>query len=163
MVQAENRSTGMVKMRLYRVYFRLLGNWVFWLLVFFLIIGSRCLDIAATWWVKEWAQSYNPVTSDIFSVTRSTSEWPSIIQPSKINSFDFISSIFSDDDKSAGLNKYLGIYVLINATNILLGITRYCVMFWGGIRASRELYTMLLDRIAYAPLRFFDTHLLVAS
>lgn len=162
LVQDEGRASGTVKMRLYKLYFKLVGNWFFWAFIFAGIIGVRSLDVSASWWLKKWAQSYETSTGDFATMIpkiqanfESAKEWP--ISVSYLNSLASTPSILSKDDSTSRLNMYLGIYVLINVGNILLSVTRFACMYWGGIRASKKLYELLLDRVLRAPLRFFDT------
>jgi ABC-type multidrug transport system fused ATPase/permease subunit len=64
--------------------------------------------------------------------------------------------IMGSTDNST-LNFYLGIYVLITSVNIVVSTSRFAVMYWGVLRASKTLYQELLRRVLRAPLRFFDT------
>ncbi|KAG2203106.1 hypothetical protein INT47_004913 [Mucor saturninus] len=162
LVQDEGRASGTVKMRLYKLYFGLVGNWFFWTIIFTAIIGVKGFDVLSNWWLKKWAQSYetaadiNPsIISSIHANINSGINWPLSI-PS-LNNLAPTPSILSKEDASKSLNKYLGIYVLINLADILLDVSRSLYMFWGGLRASKRLYEKLLDRVFHAPLRFFDT------
>ncbi|OAD04591.1 hypothetical protein MUCCIDRAFT_139587 [Mucor lusitanicus CBS 277.49] len=129
LVEKEGRAQGKVKFRLYRLYFKLVGNWFFWLFFFFTVFTARSLDITSTWWLKLWAHGFMSVAA----------------------------STLQDDHQTHDTNYYLNIYVLINLVNILFGLTRYITTFSGGIRAGRKLHVLLLDRVLKAPLRFFDT------
>lgn len=148
LVEDENRASGTVKLRLYRLYFKLLGNWFFWSFIVLSIIGVRCLDISSSWWLKKWAQSYETTSGTIPS---------NGFLVSQINSMVSTPLILSDEKHKESLNKYLIVYVLFNISITVVAIVRQGATFLGGIKASRKLYTMLLDRVLYAPLRFFDT------
>lgn len=167
LVEDEARASGMVKLRLYKFYLQLVGNWLFWVFIFVCVIGVRSLDVSATWWLSKWARSYEieggTLTTNVFSFSRgmenessaSAIDWPMTIS-SKINALASIPTVLSESEKSDKLNMYLGIYVLLNLCNIILGVIRYGTMFHGGLKASKELYILLLDRVFRAPLRFFD-------
>ncbi|KAG2202200.1 hypothetical protein INT47_002119 [Mucor saturninus] len=148
LVEDENRASGTVKLRLYRLYFKLLGNWFFWSFIVVSIIGVRCLDVSSSWWLKKWAQSYETTSGTIPSHS---------LLISQINNMASIPSVLSEEKHKESLNRYLIVYVLFNISITVVAIVRQSATFMGGIKASRKLYTMLLDRVLYAPLRFFDT------
>lgn len=148
LVEDENRASGTVKLRLYRLYFKLLGNWVFWTFIVLSIVGARCLDISSSWWLKKWAQSYETTSGTIPSTN---------FLVSQINNMASTPAIASEQKHKDSLNKYLVVYVLFNMSYTVVAIVRQCATFLGGIKVSRKLYTMLLDRVLHAPLRFFDT------
>ncbi|KAI7895794.1 P-loop containing nucleoside triphosphate hydrolase protein [Mucor mucedo] len=163
LVQDEDRASGTVKMRLYKLYFGLVGSWFFWTVVFTAIIGVKGLDILSNWWLKRWTQSYEVVGDNLSSdnllnvhnVINSVGRWPISTYGQK--NLVLAPSIYTQEDASNSLNKYLGFYALINLVSIILSVFRYAYMYWGGIRASKRLYEKLLDRVFHAPLRFFDT------
>ncbi|KAG2235533.1 hypothetical protein INT48_003096 [Thamnidium elegans] len=159
LVQDETRASGRIELRLYKLYFDCVGNWFFWLFIFITVIGVRGFDIGASWWLKKWAQSYETSHAiiNVMPVSlESVYQWP-VKLTSKLNSLAPTATILSDTEKQDNLNMYLGIYVLFNLANIITSVTRYFTMFYGGLRASRKLYILLLDRVFHAPLRFFDT------
>ncbi|KAI7895791.1 P-loop containing nucleoside triphosphate hydrolase protein [Mucor mucedo] len=147
LVQDEGRASGTVKMRLYQLYIRLVGNWFFWTCIILASVGVKSLDILSNWWLKKWAQSYETSTDNFI---------PTHIY-SGLNQLAATPVIISKEDASKSLNRYLGIYIMMNLANIVLSVLRYAYMFYGGLRASKKLYEQLLDRVFHAPLRFFDT------
>lgn len=163
LVEKEGRAQGKVKFRLYRLYFKLVGNWFFWLFFFFTVFTARSLDITSTWWLKLWAQSYESKDHNMTasfaiehndSYENQASSCPQLFQSGFMS---VAASTLQDDHQTHDTNYYLNIYVLINLVNILFGLTRYITTFSGGIRAGRKLHVLLLDRVLKAPLRFFDT------
>ncbi|CAO3640951.1 unnamed protein product [Mucor hiemalis] len=170
LVEIEARAIGSVKMKLYKLYFGLLGSWIFWLFVFVTIFTAKGLDVTSSWWIKEWSQSYEqsfPGNNTPTNIYTSLHALESPIQPTSYQLPASVPSFFAnfaptgntvllDEEKPSKLNMYLGIYVLINISHITIIVIRYGAVFAGGIRASRKLYVMLLDRVFHAPLRFFD-------
>ncbi|KAL9545898.1 hypothetical protein MBANPS3_006918 [Mucor bainieri] len=148
LVEKEGRAQGKVKLRLYRLYFKLLGSWLFWMFFFFTVFTARSLDITSTWWLKTWAQSNEDNNHNMtsFALVESNNRF-----------YQRIFTLEKEDGTAHDTNYYIGIYVLINLVNILFGLTRYVTTFSGGLRAARKLYVLLLDRVLKAPLRFFDT------
>lgn len=150
----------MVKLRLYGMYLKMVGNPFYWILFASVLIGSRGLDVTESWWVKKWARSYETQSPDIqqlasISPMASQRTYSYLSIPSATASTDSM-HIMGDTDNSA-LNFYLGIYVLITSVNILVSTSRFAVMYFGVLRASKSLYQELLRRVLRAPLRFFDT------
>ncbi|KAK4518579.1 uncharacterized protein ATC70_008798 [Mucor velutinosus] len=134
LVEEETRATGRVKTRLYKMYVRMVGGPFFWSVMIALIIGARGLDVAGSWWLKQWSQSYETQHSALVMQRQAMPE--------------------EQDDR---LNYYLGFYCLINLVGVIVGTARFAVLYWGVLDANKALYAQLLHRMLRAPLRFFDT------
>ncbi|KAI9311060.1 P-loop containing nucleoside triphosphate hydrolase protein [Dichotomocladium elegans] len=63
----------------------------------------------------------------------------------------------NDPDENGGVDYYVVVYAIITLTNVIFTTSRFVVIYIGSLRASKRLYSRLLDRILHAPLRFFDT------
>ncbi|CDH57434.1 abc bile acid [Lichtheimia corymbifera JMRC:FSU:9682] len=160
LIEEEHRETGKIKMRLYSLYFKAGGSWLFWILVLFLVIGNRTLEIGESWWIKQWTSTENDSnTTNMFSAA-------SIMHDTSERSLPNYTPMIhhSDDDfvqvsglKGHSVMYYLGIYVLITFSGVLATTLRFIAVFVGGLRASRKMYDDLLRRVFRAPLRFFDT------
>ncbi|OAD04478.1 hypothetical protein MUCCIDRAFT_140453 [Mucor lusitanicus CBS 277.49] len=133
LVEEETRATGMVKARLYKLYLRMVGGPFFWCVMIALITGTRGLDVAGSWWLKQWSQSYETHHKDLAPQQQVVAE---------------------GQDR---LNYYLGFYCLINLAGVIVGTARFAVLYWGILDANKTLYAQLLHRMLRAPLRFFDT------
>ncbi|KAI8149056.1 P-loop containing nucleoside triphosphate hydrolase protein [Fennellomyces sp. T-0311] len=149
LVEEETRATGKVKLRLYKMYIKMAGNWFFWLLLFLTLVGSRSLDVVETWWVKIWTQANNAPSVHSFT----TQEKPLYAYVP----FYSPSSSMHVLEEPKSVKFYLSIYVLITMSNVIVGTLRFVLIYLGGLRASTELYAKLLNRVFRAPLRFFDT------
>ncbi|CAO3650129.1 unnamed protein product [Cunninghamella blakesleeana] len=134
LVKNEKRATGSVKLRLYSIYLKMVGNYFYWIITIIIIIGSRGVDVSENWWLKQWTQAYKPG-----------------------NDYNNNSTTMDAASKTNKLNYYIGIYVAIAISNILVSVSRFIIVYLGGLRASNTLYAELLHRILRAPLRFFDT------
>ncbi|KAI8343122.1 P-loop containing nucleoside triphosphate hydrolase protein [Chlamydoabsidia padenii] len=158
LVEEETRATGMVKLRLYNMYLKMVGNPFYWIIVASILIGARSLDVTESWWVKKWARSYETQSPDahLASISPMASQrtYSYLSIPSTTPSTDNM-HIMGDDNSS--LNFYLGIYVLITSINIVVSTSRFAIIYYGVLRASKTLYQELLRRVLRAPLRFFDT------
>ncbi|CEP08191.1 hypothetical protein [Parasitella parasitica] len=172
LIKEETRNVGHIKIRLYKLYFNALGGSVYWIIVFAFIFGSRALDVAESWWIKKWVASneakdvVNTATEIIakaqyfllqqqvssFKKTSIDGEAPAFRSASHSRGFGLFSAEGSDQ-----LDMYLTIYILITMTNIVVGAGRFASLYYGTLRASKNLYQQLLRRVLRAPMRFFDT------
>ncbi|KAG1381714.1 hypothetical protein G6F61_002924 [Rhizopus arrhizus] len=160
LVEEESRATGMVKIRLYRMYMKMVGNPFFWFIMAILIFGSRGLDVTESWWIKQWSQSYSSVDKDDIVVQQHSfvSQPKSYYAYSQQLLFNNNETLEKEENSNGhSINYYLGIYCLITVGNIIIGTLRFAVLFWRVLGANKQLYAELLHRIFRAPLRFFDT------
>ncbi|KAI8640841.1 P-loop containing nucleoside triphosphate hydrolase protein [Parasitella parasitica] len=163
LVEEETRATGMVKVRLYKLYINMVGSPFFWMVMAILVIGSRGLDVTENWWIKQWSQSYETESNGTNS-NNVMIQQGAISQPKPFYAYRPLVAMETDTDnfhildkEDDTLNYYLGIYCLITLTNIVVGTARFAVLFWGVLGANKQLYAELLHRVFRAPLRFFDT------
>ncbi|KAG2227320.1 hypothetical protein INT45_004275 [Circinella minor] len=155
LVEEETRFTGKVKTKLYKMYIRMAGGWLFWVFLFSVVIGSRSLDIVELWWVKIWTQAANP--SSVNTITTQTHQSFSSMSFYIPSSTGDNIHAFDNESNTRSVKFYLSVYVLITSLNIIVGTLRFVFIYLGGLRASRNLYERLLHRVFRAPLRFFDT------
>ncbi|KAG2235405.1 hypothetical protein INT48_005755 [Thamnidium elegans] len=167
LIEDETRASGSVKFRLYKIYFTMVGSKVFWFILSTLVVGARLFEIGESWWVKIWAQSYerysnedglkstmSVLASDIGARTYFIGQ---MTAASGSQTLDVNDVHTTPSDGVTHLNYYLVIYCLITCSNVVVGSLRYAFLYWGALRANRQLYAELLHRVFRAPLRFFDT------
>ncbi|ORY91324.1 P-loop containing nucleoside triphosphate hydrolase protein [Syncephalastrum racemosum] len=156
LVEEETRAVGKVKLRLYKMYLTLAGKWFFWAVIILFVFGSRGLDIAESWWIKKWTQANAANGAAVSSLSASSHE------PMAYSFLGYMQAPSAtmnvlEKQGSGDLWFYLGVYMLITVTNIIIGTGRFAALYVGVLRASRSLYAQLLHRVFRAPLRFFDT------
>lgn len=162
LVEEETRATGMVKIRLYQMYFAMVGSPIFWTILAAVIFGSRGLDIAESWWIKQWTHSYD-TPHNRTNITVIPQQQQTLLSQFKlINAYTSlrfveIDTMDTNHSKDDDLNFYLVVYTFIVMSNIIFGSARFAILYWGALRANRALYSELLHRVFRAPLRFFDT------
>lgn len=163
------RAVGHVKLSLYKLYFKSLGGHIYWIVFFAFLFGSRALDVAESWWIKQWvhANESGVVNATIsfmtqaryvlveHPVTQTLALLDQNIKPSQ--QLGFLVATNDGDNKNDQLNMYLSIYILITVTNIIIGAGRFATLYYGTLKASKTMYQQLLRRILRAPMRFFDT------
>lgn len=155
LVEEESRASGSVKLRLYKIYFNLVGNAGYWFVMASIILASRCLEVSEQYWLKIWSSSYSTFGNDTLHDN-----------PTQIfnSSQAYFAPLIRYDDPTvrppngvAHLNYYLSIYCLITCVNACCGSLRCTFIYWGVLGANRKLYADLLHRVFHAPLRFFET------
>lgn len=153
------------------MYLRAVGSPLYWCIVMAFVFGSRGLDVAESWWIKKWVHSSemsNNATTVASSVIGTVahllihqSNIPSTLENNMIapstRSNSYLGFIAKGDGSNDQLDMYLNIYILITMTNILIGAGRFASLYYGTLRASKNLYQILLRRVLRAPMRFFDT------
>ena len=112
-------------------------------------LWSKSTDVLAgrSWWLRLWTGNYEEAaTISIFSLRIQTvfASTPLLASTASANA-------------SHNLRYYLGIYVAISATTVILGTLRYFFVYTGAIRASRRLFDKLSYTILRTPLRWMDT------
>ncbi|KAI8646442.1 P-loop containing nucleoside triphosphate hydrolase protein [Parasitella parasitica] len=172
LIKEETRNVGHIKLRLYKLYFRALGGSVYWIIVFAFVFGSRALDVAESWWIKKWVASneVKNIVNTAISVIQKAQYFfiQQQVSSLKKTSIDGEAATFKPASHSRGfglfstegsdqLDMYLTIYILITMTNIVVGAGRFASLYYGTLRASKNLYQQLLRRVLRAPMRFFDT------
>src|SRR3954452_21005933 len=68
-------------------------------------------------------------------------------------------SVWSNSTKPTQNNViyYIIIYIVITMLSVFFGVIQFSWLYYGSLRASKQLYHQLLNRVIQAPLRFFDT------
>jgi ABC-type multidrug transport system fused ATPase/permease subunit len=176
LIEEEGRASGSVKIRLYKIYFGMVGNAGFWILMTAIVLGARGFEIGESWWVKTWAQSYDRYSHEN---DQTNNTMHSLVTALGSQSYSFANPMILTDNQplfnstnvsaldqpvhkspSDGvihLNYYLGVYCLITVSNVIIGSLRFAYLYWGALGANKKLYSDLLHRVFRAPLRFFDT------
>ncbi|CAG8435018.1 7255_t:CDS:10 [Diversispora eburnea] len=167
LVDEEERPSGMVRMKIYKTYFRANGHILFWFIVAIFFSGTRGLQVLESWWLKVWSEASIPdsnrngtsptiLDNKIFRNMNADYIFSNINVNNIFNNVN-VNNIFSNINEQHSVNYYLNIYVAITLATVFFGISRFLWLYYGSLKASRKLYRRLLHRIIRAPLRFFDT------
>ncbi|RIA87106.1 P-loop containing nucleoside triphosphate hydrolase protein [Glomus cerebriforme] len=180
LVEEEARPTGAVRLRIYKTYVRANGHIIFWSLVVMIYIINRTTQIMESWWLKVWStasieddvnNNYTSIheNSPFITAVNITPVSQAIIpiysfnqQVNRILSARILSSYYNNDsnqeyNEAHSLDYYLNIYILINLLSSVFGVAKFTILYYGGLKASKKLYKVLLHQVLRAPLRFFDT------
>ncbi|CAO3607783.1 unnamed protein product [Cunninghamella echinulata] len=143
LIAEEESASGQVKFDVYKTYLTACGGWAFWVALVFTYIISRFITFAETWWLRIWAASYAEPNVSLMTVQDDLA----------ISTYQTLKSYAKETD----VNYYITIYILLCFSFIIFDTFRSVLLYWGSILGARTLFNKLLDRIIYAPMRFFDT------
>ncbi|KAJ3230706.1 hypothetical protein HDU81_004308 [Chytriomyces hyalinus] len=172
LIDNETMSTGAIKIIYYKKYLANAGGILFLLMVFLLQVSDRSIMIYNDYWLKVWSEAYDavgngtlvsmtplvaPIQSvDYAGVTPSGAEmYFTMLMQAKSGSAD--ATISTAMMKPVDVDYYITVYALISATWVLAFLGAFAVRSIGSYRASKLFHANLIQRIVYAPMRFFDT------
>ena len=146
-MEDEKRETGSIKLSIYKEYIKSSGGFRFWVPLCCAFFSYMALVLIRSYWVTLWTRSYTTESETIFA-QQSTYNYLPKQYPMK--------SKFHIEADTA-LWYYLGIYLGLSVTIVVLGTTRYVITFIASIRASRLLFEKLSFTVLRTPLRWLDT------
>uniref|UniRef100_UPI00398F0A29 ATP-binding cassette sub-family C member 8-like isoform X2 n=1 Tax=Pristiophorus japonicus TaxID=55135 RepID=UPI00398F0A29 len=129
LIQEEEKETGSISLKIYWLYARSIGL----LFLFFLILAvvtKQSFLVAVDFWLAEWSSAGNH--SDT-------------------------ATQYENDVESVVINHYLYRYIGLACGGILCALFSSFAHVISGIRASKYLFTNMLQNITTLPLRFFET------
>ena len=128
-IEDEDRAKGGVKLRVYWRYIKA-GTLGWWSVAIVVMAIFRVLDVAQTWFIKAWGESYDE------------GEHPGI--------FDFL------PPAAENVIPWLWtFFIFVAATAILFSWTNL-IMFGVGYHAAKTIFKETLGRVAHATFRFYD-------
>ncbi|KAG2179922.1 hypothetical protein INT43_003709 [Umbelopsis isabellina] len=171
LIEEEASEEGRVKFQVYKAYFDACGGWTFWSSVIALFVITRLLFIAQSYWIRVWAAAYATSGDANFSINglevslHSQSDLPMYYMPLKFASAiadkvpreSVLQSWIASTSGPVNVDYYIGLYVLICFTTIVIDIGKAIMTYRGSVFGAQVLFHKMLDRIVHAPMRFFDT------
>jgi ABC-type multidrug transport system fused ATPase/permease subunit len=168
--QLETKAEGGVKLGIMLLYLRAMGAWWYWVLAALVFVLQQIISVATNVWIRQWANAYarKTVSTDQFQPISPVTHVPG---PSSFGgcvtsgscSFPLpfwgttsgVHSASNDDEVDS--TYYLGVYAAIGIAFMLTTLLREGILFGGSIAASRRIHTQLMERVARARFRFFDS------
>ncbi|KAK3092515.1 hypothetical protein FSP39_003868 [Pinctada imbricata] len=158
LVEDEEKETGVVRLSVYKAYWRAVGQCLspMVLSALFLMQASRNIN---DWWLSYWvSHSHTAAHHDNHSIVKgplSSSQDRSISDISTVivTSTSRYSNLTQAEDN---VTYYLMIYGILAGANSLFTLARAFLFAYGGICAAQVLHTKLLSTILKAPISFFD-------
>ncbi|KAI8938441.1 hypothetical protein NX059_004334 [Plenodomus lindquistii] len=128
-IEDERRAKGGIKLKVYWRYIKA-GTLRWWSVAIFVMAFFRILDVAQTWFMKEWAESYGKRDGK--------------------GIFDFLPP--AEENVNPWLWTFLG---FVSATAVLFWGT-HLIMFGVGYQAAKTIFRETIVRVANATFRFYD-------
>lgn len=128
-IEDEHRAKGGVKWNVYWRYIRA-GTLRWWSIAIIVMAFFRVLDVAQTWFIKAWGESYD--TGDHKGIF-------DFLPPAEENVIPWLQTFF----------------VFVTATAILFWWTNL-IMFGVGYQAAKTIFKETVQRVGHATFRFYD-------
>lgn len=166
MSKDEAKTEGGVSWRVYKLYLAAMGPWWYWGIVMIIFLAQQVGSVATSVWIREWAAKYgNPktetsgmkvYTSSGYNVgchASGSCMWAlPVSYPSDNETFQV-----ADNPSSVNVWYYLGVYALLGLAYTVLSFLREIIVFYGSLRASKNIHKVLMDNIMRAKFKFFDS------
>ncbi|XP_071834475.1 ATP-binding cassette sub-family C member 10-like isoform X2 [Apostichopus japonicus] len=143
LVQDEEKETGVVKVHVYKAYWRAVGSVLAWIVLISLFLMQASRNIS-DWWLSYWVVKAH----DSNSITYYIHEQLDGITPT--------SSGNHTQPSSKDLKFYLGVYGGIAAANSVFTLIRAFSFAYSGLCAAKIVHSKILRQILKAPIKFFD-------
>lgn len=177
-VPEEKKATGSVNIRIILSYLKAMGGFWYWSAAAVIFALQQISQVATNVWIRQWANAYtNRREIEVFGTHQQSSPSPLTHVQGGISSastclrsgsciwgLPFFSSSTSDvsiqshhgsQDVDAGF--YLGVYAALGFAFMLITLLREGVLFGGSLVASRKIHRKLMEAVAHAKFRFFDS------
>ncbi|KAJ2680519.1 hypothetical protein GGI25_000492 [Coemansia spiralis] len=180
LVDEEKREEGYVKFEVWKTYILACGNKFFWMSIMIILIISELILALSKYWIRVWVASTS--NSIIGFHTTDTASLGAISGANLFYTLGYIynpaayvassTGIYGQNDMlsivSSNFNSniqlkhhssayWLGIYVLIGILHTAWSAAMWLVIFFGSLKASRDIHKRLIRSIMHATPRFFDT------
>ncbi|KAF2434674.1 bile acid-transporting ATPase [Tothia fuscella] len=168
----ETKAEGAVKLSIIVLYLKAMGSWPYWALAALTFTAQQLASVATNVWIRQWANAYVKTSEATMQVqhassvthvgtfsglgtclTSGTCNWAF---PISTNSSPRI-SITSHGDAEVDSTYYLSVYAVIGVGFMVITLFREAVLFGGSLTASRRVHQRLMESVAHAKFRFFDT------
>jgi ABC-type multidrug transport system fused ATPase/permease subunit len=165
----ETKAEGAVKMSIILLYLRAMGSWPYWMLAAFTFTAQQLASVATNVWIRQWANAYVKTSKNVqhmssithvstFSgmgtcLTSGTCNWAF---PESGNTTPRL-SISSHGHEEVDSTYYLSVYAAIGIGFMVITLLREGVLFGGSLTASRRVHQRLMEAVAHAKFRFFDS------
>ncbi|SCU89344.1 LAMI_0D13234g1_1 [Lachancea mirantina] len=159
LVKEETKATGVVSLEVYAWFAKLFGGWTTIIFLASVFIFAQGIYMSQYWWVRTWA-SHNVVSLvKMFGqrILGFSSGDPSIRFPVIIPDTTSSETVTVAAKKTHSTAYYLSIYFAIGLVQALISGSKTIINFMAGLNASRKIFNLVLKKVLYARLRFFDS------
>ncbi|SCU77356.1 LAME_0A00826g1_1 [Lachancea meyersii CBS 8951] len=165
LINEETKSEGVVSLDVYKWYGQLFGGWKMVSFLAFVFVLSQAVHISESVWVRNWASHNTLDAMKTFAVGILSSKSVSSFMPLGVRELhaDMFSEVSSPDAAYSKATTghstiyYLSIYFSIGVAVAVISASKTIINFIAGLNASRKIFNLVLKRVLYAKLRFFDS------
>jgi len=151
----EQRSTGSVKFKVYKDYFRSGGNWFAVIFMFLMNVICQALYSGSDVWLSFWTGEEE---KKLMKITEESQ--PELHHPTLLEQYS-LDNKTDANQTDASLNEHyfnLGIYGAIVGALVVTSMIRTMYFFYLCMQSSVNLHQLMFTRIIQASCRFFDTN-----
>ena len=151
-----------MKWEVYKSYLIACGGIFFVIGVFLSFSIQVAADFLSNWWIEVWTDSLKHKLESLIHIqplilTRDLFTSLLVSKPyHNVSSSPTLLEIATPDEQKDALY-YITIFGLISFVELFALLFKYCIQFFGGIRASRIMHTKLSEAVFGSPMRFFET------
>ncbi|KAJ3345283.1 hypothetical protein HDU83_004237 [Entophlyctis luteolus] len=160
LIDVEGSATGAIKGVHYFNYLKNAGGVSFVLLMLVFNIGDRFINIFNDYWIKVWSDAYgNGTMANLAAATVFYSSSTKFMDGITVANLFPLSStkLISADKPAVDVDYFIYVYALISGTWVVVFLTAVAIRSWGSYKASKQFHEVLISRIVFSPMRFFDT------
>lgn len=166
----ESKATGAVKLSIILRYLAYMGGPFYWILAAACFALQQISQVGTNVWIRQWANAY--VQHETLSVVDAHQSSPVIhVQGGISGSFNCLKSgsciwtmpyyptklRISARESEVDVGYYLGVYAVLGFAYLVVVLAREGVLFAGSLRASKRIHRQLMESVAHAKFRFFDS------
>ncbi|KAI0634381.1 hypothetical protein C8Q77DRAFT_1056057 [Trametes polyzona] len=162
LVEEEHRASGNVKWPIYKTYLKAASYWT-WVALLTLIFLTQMLGLGEKLWIKVWGEAYGDAADALHLPTgegqgRNYDSLPAFSQQAPLQMSDVGSNAARVHLPPAQDHPffYVGVYAAITMSAGLVNVLGMATQFSGALRASRVLFSRLLQAVVRATMRWHD-------
>ncbi|KAI0048026.1 multidrug resistance-associated ABC transporter [Auriscalpium vulgare] len=166
LVQDEERETGHVKWSIYKQYLEASSYWT-WALLIMLMLVAQGLSVSEKVWIKIWGEAYGPqeaaAPSIAYSYSASRNE---VVLGGPLASHNLAHGLHGRLSDLSAWNLpraqahplfYVGVYAALSVGTAMVSLLAFVTQYIGALRASRLLFTRLVESVIRSTMRWYDT------
>ncbi|CAR30690.1 bile acid-transporting ATPase YBT1 [Lachancea thermotolerans CBS 6340] len=165
LIEEETKSEGVVSIEVYKWFAKLFGGWKMVIFLASIFIVAQCVYIFQSWWVRAWA-SHNTYDATRKFIARILPEGtvngllPLVGLENQLSVSPVIEETVKPAVKKSKTHStiyYLLFYFFIGVAQAVIASSKTIINFMAGLNASRKIFNLILKKVLYAKLRFFDS------
>ncbi|GME67780.1 unnamed protein product [Ambrosiozyma monospora] len=163
LIEEETKSEGAVSAEVYKAYLKFFGSTTIYVCLTLTFIFGQGIYILQSWWLRNWSLSEETRSNAfILAASNIASKFAFSNIAKTANSIQWFKPVVSTPISAYVVSEehtplfYISVYALIGVCFAVVSSLRFLGFVYGGLGASRQIFTVLLDKMMGAKLRFFD-------